>query len=286
MHSIIIAAHNSEKTLPQTLDSIKNQTYKDFELIFVDDHSTDKTLTIMQSYSGKKTILKNKEKMGLAYSLNRAIKVSKGEYVFRRDADDLMMDERIEKQARFMDEHPELGVLSSTAICINENGRKIKKIGKGMSSEKTKHALIFGNPIIHPSVVFRNGIKNLRYTENFRYSQDYELWSRLIKNTKFFVMDEPLIQYRINKNKTNAKNQDEKDYFAKKSLQKNIENYAKINEQELYTAMTLAGWTNKFNFKSFLSLSRKLFSNKKLDKVQLLSIITIKLAVFFKSQFT
>ena len=100
--SVIMSAYNSEETIKETINSILNQTYKDFELIIVNDKSTDNTESIIKSFKDERIkLINNKKNLGLPASLNKAIKVAKGKYVARMDADDVMLHGRLEKQLAF-----------------------------------------------------------------------------------------------------------------------------------------------------------------------------------------
>ena len=114
-----------ENLVKLAIDSILNQTYKDFEFIICDDGSNDGTYEMVQDLikNDKRVILiKNDENKGLAYSLNHCLSIAKGKYIARMDADDISMPNRFEKQVKFLDEHLEYAVVGSNMLYINENG--------------------------------------------------------------------------------------------------------------------------------------------------------------------
>lgn len=193
--------HNGEKYLRPAMESILGQTFTDFEFIIINDGSTDSTESIINSYEDDRIVLiKNKEKIGVSKSLNKAVEISKGEYIARMDADDISLPGRLEKQLIFLENHEEIGVLGSNACLINSEGKEIGKYIRPESPQLIKWTALFSNPMIHPSIMARAHIlKENKYDESFKNGQDYELWSRLIftKNISFTNLNEPLIRYRI-----------------------------------------------------------------------------------------
>jgi glycosyltransferase involved in cell wall biosynthesis len=205
MVSILLPAYNIDKFLKEAIDSVLNQTYKDFELILIDDGSTDNTLNIMQEYANKdnRIIIDSHENMGMGESLNRALKIAKGDLIIRMDADDIMLPQRIEMQVEFMQNNPNISVSSCLAYYINENG---KIIGKTFSDLKTiddsKRYLKENEPIglLHPGVIFRKKdiLEIGGYRGKFWPAEDIDLWNRLLENGKnIVVIQEILMKYRI-----------------------------------------------------------------------------------------
>lgn len=126
--SVVMSVYNGEKYLPETIDSILNQTFKDFEFIIINDGSTDKTAKILTSYDDPRIRIFNQENMGLTKSLNRAISLAKGEYIARMDADDISYPERLKKQVDYLNKNPDIGLVGSKYIRIDKRGRKIDEI--------------------------------------------------------------------------------------------------------------------------------------------------------------
>lgn len=199
--SVIMGIYNCENTLSEAIDSILKQTYTDWELIMCDDGSTDNTYEIAMQYSDKYNnivLLKNEKNMRLAYSLNRCLEVSNGEYIARMDADDISLPERLEKEVYFLDKHLEYEMVSSAAIIFDENGDKmIRGLGK---TEPLKNG--YGG-FIHPTVMIRkkayDGVGGYSVSKETLRAEDVDLWFKFkLKKYSGYVIQEPLIRYREN----------------------------------------------------------------------------------------
>ena len=116
--SVVMAVYNGEKYLREAIDSILNQTFKDFEFIIVNDGSTDRTREILESFIDPRIVLIHQEHMGLTKSLNRGIALAKGKYIARQDADDISMAERLEKQFNFLESHENVALLGTAGHII------------------------------------------------------------------------------------------------------------------------------------------------------------------------
>lgn len=206
--SVLMAVHNEKEYLKQSIESVLNQSFKDFEFIIIDDCSDTKTKKILKGYKDKRIkILYNKKNLGLTKSLNKAIKISKGEYIARMDVDDISLPNRFSKQVRFLDHHPKIVVLGSAYYLIDkDNPNKIKKKRKFFSKDrqikrqlclKTKMAFIS-----HPSVMMhKKALLDVGlYNEDFLSTQDKDLFIRMAgKGFKFANLKEPLLKRRPGK---------------------------------------------------------------------------------------
>jgi glycosyltransferase involved in cell wall biosynthesis len=197
--SIIMSVYNGEKYLHEAVDSILNQTFEDFEFIINDDGSTDRTANILDEFTDHRIIrLKNKKNIGLAASLNKEIAMACGEYLARMDADDIALPDRFSKQIAYLQDHPSVGVLGSHMLITNQTGETTDSYQVPCSNGMIVWKLIFGNPIAHPSVMFRREIivASGGYDAELPASQDKDLWVRLIDKTKFANLNESLVKYR------------------------------------------------------------------------------------------
>ncbi|WP_082548560.1 glycosyltransferase family 2 protein [Variovorax sp. Root473] len=192
--SVVIPTRNSEKYLKEALDSILGQTFTDFELLIVDDNSTDGTLDIIRGYEDARiTVLKGPGK-GLAAALNFAYREARGEFIARMDADDIADLTRLGKQVAFLDEHLDVGVC----------GTKFQQFMDGDAihhhMEHVRYAdMLMGCYIGHPTAMLRRQLfveNNLFYDESMRFSEDYDLWTRAIQITKLANVQEVLLRYR------------------------------------------------------------------------------------------
>lgn len=179
--SIIMGIYNCAQTLPEAIDSILAQTYTDWELIMCDDGSTDETMMVAQSYRERYpdriVVLKNEHNQGLNRTLNRCLRYAAGSYIARMDGDDLSVPERLEKEAAFLDTHPEYAIVSCPMIYFDENG----EWGKGnMAAFPQKEDFISGTPFCHaPCMVRADAYRAVGgYSEDRRTlrAEDYYLW--------------------------------------------------------------------------------------------------------------
>lgn len=194
------------------VDSILKQTYKDFEFIIVcDNPEYSEGRSLINEYANKDNrvvIIENEENIGLTKSLNKALAISKGEYIARMDADDISLNGRFEKQVNYLDSHRNVKVCATNTNIIDEYGNIV--ITNNYDSMPDISWLFLDNPIAHSSVMFSREILSLRtpiYNENYRSSQDFELWSFLISNdVEFYIFKEPFLLYRKSANQISQVN--------------------------------------------------------------------------------
>ena len=198
--------------MAQSIDSILNQSFTDFEFIIINDNPARiENRHILDSYSQKDSrivVLMNEQNIGLTQSLNRGISISKGEYIVRMDADDYSFPTRIEKQVLFMDNHTEIVASGCYARLMNEEGKDIGSMSTGTDINTLKALFPFRTPIYHPSAIIRRIINNniVQYDEKFRYSQDYALWFNLI-DLGISNIPEYLIKYRLSNHQISSVHQ-------------------------------------------------------------------------------
>lgn len=203
--SVIMSVYNCEKYIRQAIESILNQSFRDFEFIIVDDCSTDKSLEIIRKYQDKDNRIKiilNSENIGLTKSLNKAIKQTQGDYVARMDCDDISLLERLEKQIRFMENNPKIVLCGTLGWIINNNGDIVKEKNIATDYKTIKKKLLFNNQFIHSSLFIRKDVlrKEGLYDEDFNKSQDYELVLRLASKYPVVNLSDYLIKWRVNNN--------------------------------------------------------------------------------------
>ena len=200
--STIMSVYNGEDYLAEAIDSVLNQTFKNWELIVINDCSTDSTAEILNKYASADERVKvhtNEVNLRLPSSLNKAMTFAKGKYIARMDADDICLPERFEKQFGFMEGNPDIA-LSSCRFMTLKNG-VISSGGCGGKSDKEsiKALLLVTNPILHPGIIAKTDvIKKLGYDKNFTCTEDMELWTRFIlEGHTVEIMPEYLMIYRL-----------------------------------------------------------------------------------------
>ena len=201
--SVIMGVYKitNKDILTKSINSILNQTFKDFEFIICDDGSKDETLDIVKEIcnNDKRVIfLKNEKNMGLAYVLNKCLKYCQGEYIARMDADDESSLDRFEKQVQFLDSHQDYGVVTSNADVFDGDIIWKEFI---YSEEISKKDFLFNNPIVHGAVMVRksaydkvNGYRDLPMTYRV---EDYDLFMRMFaQGIKIKTIQEKLFKFR------------------------------------------------------------------------------------------
>jgi len=186
--SVIMPVFNEEDFVGDTIESVLNQTFGNFEFIIINDGSTDGTQDILENYARKDeriTILTNENNMGLTRSLNRGIENSKGKYIARIDAGDICHPNRLEKQVKFLDKNRDVYIVGSYHYWINENGRIIGKYKFPTGRKQIKKNLFgFVSIAAHPTLMIRRELfeKTGLYDISYSTSMEYELYIRTIKN--------------------------------------------------------------------------------------------------------
>lgn len=197
--SVVLPVYNGAHYLAEAIESILLQTFHDFELIIINDGSTDKSLDIIKDYAMKHTVISviDCENKGLVASLNEGIANAKGKYIARMDQDDISLPTRFEKQVVLFEQDKDLVLCGTWATIIDSDGKFIKN-----SNIKTKHKDIINdiehckNPFFHPSVMFRKK-DNVFYNETALYCEDYEMWLKYSTMGKLLNIPEYLLKYRI-----------------------------------------------------------------------------------------
>lgn len=197
--SVILPVYNGERFVRESIESVLGQTFTDFELIIINDGSTDGTGEILNSFTDPRIVLIERENRGLVDTLNEGLSFAHGEYVARIDADDVMLPERLAKQVAYLDEHPKVAVLGGWAEIINGAGEvigsyKYPPTGKGgLRAYILKH-----NPLIHPTVMYRrDAILRVGGYRQYRHIEDYELWTRVLAKYRGANLPEIIIKYRV-----------------------------------------------------------------------------------------
>ena len=199
MISLVMPVYNGEKFLKEAIDSILNQTYKDFEFLIVYDESTDGTLSIIQKFQEQDTrvVLINGDKEGISGALNKGIKKSRGKYIARLDADDISLPTRFEKQINHM-EIFKLDICGGHSLLIDSDG-KINGIGMvPRSHDLCGLSMMFMVPFAHSSVMILKSFlidSSLKYIGKY---EDFDLWARMFSaGAKFGNVDDVVVRYRV-----------------------------------------------------------------------------------------
>jgi glycosyltransferase involved in cell wall biosynthesis len=240
--SVIMSVYNSEKFLSEAIESILNQTFKDFEFIIINDCSTDSSLEIIKKYKKKDSrivLIENKKNIGLTKSLNIGLKRAKGKYIARMDADDISLPERFQIQYDFLEKNKDIFLVGTGAYDIDEQGNplKVKKVYLGI--DKIKEMLPSRNCFYHPTIMFRN--EGFYYRDKFIYSQDYDFYFLLLTKGKLLEnIPVSLLEYRISSDSISQSKLAKQRLFKKKAqefykqrLKNSIDEYDKFDPDEI-----------------------------------------------------
>lgn len=197
-----MSTYNDGQYIQESIYSVLCQTYVDFELIIIDDGSTDNTKDIIANiYDERIRYVRNKKNIGLIENLNTGISLAYGEYIARLDSDDLWKDnEKLQKQVDFLDRHTEYGIIGTCAHVYNKFGEKLFSIECPSSDEEIRSRMFVVNPFVHSSVVFRKvvALECGGYSREEKYVEDYGLWMRIAKKAKCFNLKSYSVYYRYN----------------------------------------------------------------------------------------
>jgi glycosyltransferase involved in cell wall biosynthesis len=197
--------YNDKKTLEQALKSVLVQTYQNWELVLIDDGSSDGSLEIARQLKDPRIrLISDGENKGLIARLNQVVQVATGKYIARMDADDLMDKTRLEKQMNYLRNHPDIDLVDTGVYSIDQDGIPVGKRGlqdiATNPKEILRHAML-----IHASVVGkRSWFLSNPYNNEFTRAEDYELWCRTFRHSAFARIKEPL--YIVREGKVNVKN--------------------------------------------------------------------------------
>lgn len=231
--SVVMSIYNEpEEWLRESISSILNQTYSDFEFIIINDNPerrlNDIILNEYQLIDDRIVIIKNEFNCGLTKSLNKGLRQAKGKYIARMDADDIATENRLKLQFEFLEKNPDYVLVGSWRWNIDEYGKKINLIKLPIDNDVIKWEMLLANRISHPTAFFKSElIKNKHefYNDNFKRSQDYDLWCRLIQYGKVTNLPKPLLLYRISKRQITKKFQKEQFYYSSQIRRNYINNF-------------------------------------------------------------
>ncbi len=226
--TVLMSVYNGEKHLAGAIESILNQTFKDFEFLIVNDGSTDSSRNIILSYNDSRMqLIDNATNIGLTRSLNKGLELARGTYIARMDADDISLPARFEKQIAFMESNKDVAVCGTCGFYIDHHGILRGDIQMNLNYDDIYSNIFLKNQLMHGSVIFnRKVIQSLgMYDETYTNAQDYELWLRVLMNGyKIHNINDRVYYYRINETMNFSEMQED---FACRALKKILDIYLK-----------------------------------------------------------
>lgn len=206
--SIIMPCYNAEKYIEKAIQSVLEQTYRNFELIIIDDNSDDKTVQIIEKFAKQdfriKYLIKNKSERGISTSMNKGIEMSRGKYITRMDSDDIIVPEKILRQVQFLDKNDEYGICSVNIAMMDNLGNIYNENVYPEQKVPSEWTFLWTNPIPNAPCMYRASIikeNNITF-KNLKTAEDYEFLGNFIALTKIHMINLPLYYYRYDKKST------------------------------------------------------------------------------------
>jgi len=197
--SILLPVYNGEKYIKEAIESVWNQTFRDFELIVIDDGSNDKTPEILDGFRDSRLVrLKHENNRGLAKALQTGLEIAQGIFITRMDADDISLPKRFENQIDYFMKYPKVGLVGTAAQTIDSRGCPISELKMPISHEEIFWKMFFECSLIEGSMMYRReiAVKAGGYRQEFSCAADTDLSSRLVFLTRFANLPNPLYLYR------------------------------------------------------------------------------------------
>lgn len=299
--AVLMPTYNYAKYLQESIDSILNQTYSNFDLYIYDDYSTDNSKEVIENYSDKRVFYRrNNQNLGISKTLNRGLEelLSNYEFVARMDADDWAFPERFQQQIDFLEKN------ESVMLCGTQ-GFWLKNISENLLSgweypirnNYLKLYLLFGASFGHSSIVLRSDFfisNNLKYDENIETCEDWDLWIRVSKKGKVYNLPCFLMKYRIVHTSNHRSEENKKIHLKERAVI--ISNYWKtfsmdLSPEQVFEYYYSSDENVKYDFENKLKIIVDSFNNlflnhtkdlKKEDKLKFQYLLTRKISDFWK----
>ncbi len=236
--SVVMPTYNTPVPfLREAVDSILQQTFRDFEFIIIDDGSTDDSVAYLQSLRDKRVrLIRNPKNLGISKSLNIGFRAAQGKYIARMDSDDISLPMRLEKQYAFMEKHPDMMMCGSN---IERFGAYSKRTHHRINDmERYRISALFVNPgPSHPTIIINRELLtryNISYDEDIKYAEDYGLYAEICKHGTVSLLKEILLQHRIHNQQVSIAHR-ERQIQDDKAVQKKLllELLDSVTEEEL-----------------------------------------------------
>ena len=196
--TVITPAYNAEKFIVEAIDSVLNQTYKEFEYIIIDDCSTDKTLKIAQTYAKKDKrvrVYKNEKNLGIAGNRNKGVSLAKGKYIMWQDADDISISDRMENQVNILEKNKDMGIVGGALLFFDEKGEHGRREYPTNDLELRKIIYRY-SPVAQPAAMIRKSILDECGEYKYPPTEDLDMSFRIGRISKFANLDKIVIKYR------------------------------------------------------------------------------------------
>jgi glycosyltransferase involved in cell wall biosynthesis len=201
--SVITVSYNREAFIREAIDSVLAQSFKDWELIVVDDASTDNTKTIVDEYMAKDDRIRyyrNEKNLGIAKTRNRGLELAQGEYIAPLDSDDIWLDQnKLQKQVEFLDINKDYGMLGGGIMHIDDQSKHLKKVLFPVYDSLIRKIILQFNPFPQSTLLYRKktALECGGYSDNYKICDDYDLWLKMGLKCKFTNIPQVLAGYRV-----------------------------------------------------------------------------------------
>ena len=268
--TVLLPVRNGGRWLEETIQSLEDQTFKDFELLVIDDGSTDNGIEIIKQSNLQHIRVVPGPQQGLAKALALGVNEAKTEIIFRQDQDDISLPSRFQLQYNFLEENKDHAAVGSNATKIDEKGKKKGVIKSPNKSKAIEMYFNLSNPLVHSSMAFRKSAVlaagNYWSPSSDPFPEDFHLWSRLIKNGRISVLSKRLVKYRLSSKGISRMFYEvlakEAYFIARQNLENRISNNlpTKLNRN----ALKIYCFRNmKITFFELLSIYKNLYQIKK-----------------------
>ncbi len=201
--SIIICSYNRASYIEKAIKSVLDQTFSSFEIIIIDDCSNDGTEEVVKNLvkvDPRIRYYKNEKNLGISKSRNKGVSLSAGEYVAMLDSDDYWIDnKKLEKQIEILNKDKEIGLIGSNILCINNEGKEIKKYFYKTADKEIREKILIKNQFAQSTIIFRKNLidKIGNYDNNLEVCEDYDLWLKIGRISKFANIEDITTAYMI-----------------------------------------------------------------------------------------
>lgn len=249
--SVIMPVHNGEEFISESIESILNQTFEDFELVVVNDNSTDSSVDIARSVGDSRIKVIDNPNSGLVSALNFAIGSTKSEFLARQDADDISEVDRLQRQIDVFDSDLSIGLVGTNAKTF---GSANTFLTYPKLTKEIKARLLFENPFAHSSVMFRrSAIPNSQqpYEESFPVAEDFRLWSQISRGWEMHNIQQPLLRYRVHSGQVSIQKAQTRILSVGQILESNLKAAGMVfttSELELHTEIATNPFALGLNF--------------------------------------
>jgi len=263
--SVIVGVNRDDGTLLQSIKSILNQTYSHFELIIINDGSSEKVRIVIEDIIDERIVLINSTKIGLTPALNIALKESKGKYIARHDAGDFSLKDRFFEQIEFLEKNTTVSMCGTWIKETSSSGVDLGITSFPVSDSEIKNNILYQNVFCHGSIMAKKDdiIQLNGYREEFKHSQDYDLWLRLIESFKVANLEKPLYVRIISPNSISFVNKEKQKAYA--DLARDCYYARKAKEKEpLYRFESINRAQNKIKNQNRIQSSYKFYCGRRL----------------------